>query len=171
MGAKRGGRWADGGDDDAEEEGGRAHSAEPGELPDGQRSKKQRHAPIVWAPKPGAAGGAPGAAPGGQGGPPAQSDTARPARPESDALRRATLEKVESTTRLAGMARGGSPGAGALPPRSPAKPQSAAEIAAAELRDFQRRQDQVEDLGFDPNAPPAQRSSPSGSDDGGARSP
>lgn len=166
VGAKRGGRWADPEDDE------RDPTPEPGELPDQQPSKKQRHAPIVWAPKAGADGGeAPPSTKGpanAKGGAPPAADTAaagRPARDSpmltSDSLRRAALEKAESTTQLSGMGRGADNGS------SPGMPLSAAERATAEFEDFQRRQEEEGDLGFDPAAPPALRSSPSGSDDGG----
>lgn len=167
VGAKRGGRWAD--PEDVE----RDPTPEPGELSDQHLSKKQRHAPIVWAPKAGADGGeAPPSTTGpasSKGGAPSAAATAAGRRPAkdspmltSDSLRRAALEKVESTTQLSGMARGADNAS------SPGIPLSAAERATAEFEDFQRRQEEEGDLGFDPAAPPALRSSPSGSDDGGA---
>ena len=140
-----GNRWAEDDDDDDDEDG-----REDGELAaDAPSAKRQRHAPIVWAARggdkpPGRAGAA-----GAGGGP----------------QREPHMEKVESTTRLAGLAGSGAGSPAAGPSPGPPRPRSAAELIAAEAEEFRRRAALEDDI--DPAAPPAMRASPSGSDDGG----
>ncbi len=142
-------RWAD--EDDDDEDG-----REDGELAaDAQapNAKRQRHEPIVWAARAGEKQPGRSAGSGAGGGP----------------QREPHMEKVESTTGLAGLAGSGagSPAAGPSP-GGPARPRSAAELIAAEAEDFRRRTALEDDI--DPAAPPAMRASPSGSDDGGKTS-
>ena len=74
------------------------------------------------------------------------------------------MEKVESATRLAGLAGSGA-GSPADPHPDRPRPPSAAELIAAEAEEFRQRAALEDDI--DPAAPPAMRASPSGSDDGG----
>ena len=159
TGAKRnsGNRWADVFTEDSDD------GKEDGELaPDQQApaSKRGRHSPIVWArnsKQPAEGVGADGKT--GNGAP----STAREPH----------MDKVESTTRLAGLDGGTGSPAGAAGTPGAAHPRTAAELIAAEAEEFRRRValDDADGDGIDPAAAPAMRASPSGSDDGGGSRP